>query len=109
MVYDDMEKINYLPITQAGETRRRSQMVVLENPENEQPSIVWNQQDSILLANGQFAYTDAGLLVTSVTPELLETDIPEINIDTGLPTGKTFKGAELISHLQSLYIYCVQQ
>lgn len=92
-------KLNHMPI--AGESYRRCNQVVIDNPLSGPPSISFGQETIIGTGSGQVAHIplqpinmdfDANNVITIINPE------------TGEPTGGTIAIAEVYALIYSAYI-----
>ena len=94
---------NYLPAIAPGTSRVRAVSASLQNTYGFDPSIVWMQEEQILMADGSFKYVQIQPLYTQVNAELLNADIPVINPDTG-EVMETIKGYKILQIIVSLFV-----
>ncbi|MBB6578949.1 hypothetical protein HNP33_003054 [Comamonas odontotermitis] len=96
--------MNYLPITEPGTVRKRANRVEMNNQYGGSPSIVWIEEDQILLADGTYKYANAGMLLNVIDEEALSETFPMIDPDTGQEI-RMMTGQELMLAVQSYYVF----
>lgn len=96
---------NYSYTTEVGTERRRAKAVLINNPislTEWNPSITFMEEDRLILKDSE-RFVDAGNLVVNITPERLAKTYPQIDVETGKPTGKVHTGKELLDMIFSAF------
>ena len=94
---------NYLPLTIPGTKRRRAKFAELHNTYGTNPKLRWLEEDQILMADGTYAYVNAGFFDVEITLESLAEEFPVLDIDSGKVL-YTMPRGQLLNAISSVYI-----
>lgn len=92
-------KLNSTPV--AGESYRRCNQVVIDNPLGGSPSVAFGQETIIGTGSGQVAHIPLQPIQMPFDPSVV---IPVINPQTGEPTGGTISHGEVYALIYSAYL-----
>jgi hypothetical protein len=81
---------------------RRSYQVIVNNPRNGAPSVIFHEEDRVNMNGVEFAASTAPTSVTATFDP--EASIPLLNPETGEPTGTSLSQRDLYVTLFSLYM-----
>lgn len=94
---------NYREQSEAGQSWQRAHHIAISNKFGEWPVVTFAEETAALLGGAGFFAKPAGAIVKTIS-NFAET-IPEIDILTGLPTGKTLTYLEVQQAIYSAYLY----